>query len=108
MCYHAALLPPPPSPQVCPANWQEGAATVKPNPKESQVSRQMQKAPLRWEAAGSGTAPVIAALAAFGEAGVSQFPGAFPVVPRMLSAATCACCAAPRCARVLQEYFKQQ
>ncbi len=21
--------------QVCPANWQEGAATIKPNPKES-------------------------------------------------------------------------
>lgn len=22
--------------EVCPANWQEGAATIKPNPKESQ------------------------------------------------------------------------
>ena len=26
---------PPPAVQVCPANWQPGADTIKPNPKES-------------------------------------------------------------------------
>lgn len=35
---HAGSAPtaaPPPPPQVCPANWQEGADTIKPSPQAS-------------------------------------------------------------------------